>query len=110
MKVTTIGVSVSKKLDTGYAPYIEYVQSCRNAKIQVPFGTRENSNIELNVYIGATVDENEDVETSIAELVGRANKMVDESISAISGISPKELPEEAFTVEKTEITREVSEI
>ena len=107
MIVTTVGVKVTRKIDTGYLPYMEYLKTLGNRT--APFGTRDNANIELDVYVGAQVEQWESAELVIKELLLHAKRIVDENAAEITGIKIEQ-PQEAYVIDKTEVTREVAEI
>jgi hypothetical protein len=107
MKIETVGVKISRKVDLGYLPYKEYLKSLGSRP--VPFGTRDNSNIELDVYLGAKLEEGEVAEEVANDLLIRAKAILEANMTEITGVT-FEQPQEAYVIEKTEIKREYSEI
>lgn len=103
MKVTTVSVKFSRRVDLGYKPYIEYLKALGNRP--VPFGTRDNSNMETDLYISAEVDEGESAELVGAELLVRARGMIDQNMGYILGTAEAPTSEENFVIEKTEVVR-----
>ena len=50
--ITKVSVRLTRKIDLGYEPYMEYLQSLGN---RAPaFGTRDQSNTELSAYVEAS--------------------------------------------------------
>lgn len=77
METTEVGVSVTIKRDVGYEPYIQYIQSLNGAN--PPFGTRDHSTQEINLWQKAIVEEGDDP-------LECANGMVKELRKQIFGI------------------------
>jgi hypothetical protein len=104
-KVTVVSVKFSRRLDLGYPPYIKYLQTLGTRT--PPFGTRDNSNMELDLYISAELGEGGDVDEAARELLVKARSIMDQNIGLVvpAAILNAGVPDEAFIVDKTEITR-----
>ena len=105
MNVTTVSVKFSRRLDLGYPPYIKYLQTLGTRT--PPFGTRDNSNMELDLYISAEMTETEDADMVAKELLLQARSIMDQNLGLVvpAAVLNAGVPEEAFMVDKTEITR-----
>ncbi len=102
-KVTVVSVKLSRKYDLGFAPYMAYMKSL-NGRAPA-FGTRDNSNMELDVYLSAELGTEDTVDEVGAVLVDRARGILDNGVAQIMGIAP--LPEETemLSIEKTSVRK-----
>ncbi|HMN10993.1 MAG TPA: hypothetical protein PKD55_01560 [Bellilinea sp.] len=80
MKVTEIGASVSREIDTGYAPYMRYLESLGGRS--PAFGTREQSKAQVTLWAKATI-EGDDPNAAIEFLVAAVDAKVVEALSAM---------------------------
>lgn len=74
MKIEKIGASVTRKVDVGYRPYMEYLESLHGRN--PAFGTRENSQTELSLWGTAIIEEGDDVDEVSEKLVDRLDGQV----------------------------------
>lgn len=101
MVIEKLGIKVTRKLDTGYSPYMEYLEELGNRS--PAFGTRENSYYEADVYIGAVVEEGDDVNEVIDTLSEKAQEKCDALFEARFPGALASEDAEMFTVQETEV-------
>ncbi len=101
MKVFEVGVSVNKKIDIGYRPYLQYLESLSGRRPE--FGTRENSTIELSGWAKAEVGEGEDMQVAISALIQSVNQVLENEAAAMGGISDTGNDPYAFTTSRVNI-------
>lgn len=104
----TISVKLSRQVDLGYVPYIEYIKSL-NGK-PAPFGTRDNSRAEFDVFASAEVGTNDTVESVVRMLTTEVRRVSDQVMreaypKAFVKAAELEVPEEQFTISKTTVER-----
>lgn len=74
MRITECGASVSHKLDIGYVPYMEYLDSLNGAKAE--FGVRKNSATDISMWAKSQVEEGEDPEAVLSSLVSQLDHLI----------------------------------
>lgn len=97
MKVTEFGVSVTRKVDLGFAPYMELLESLHGRS--PAFGTRENTTFEMTHWGKAQLEEGEELQVKAAELTYIILETIDKQMDA-EGI---EKADEMATFNKVEI-------
>jgi hypothetical protein len=110
--IKTVSVKVSRQVDLGYVPYIKYLYKL-NGK-QPPFGTRDQSRAEIDLFISAEVGQNDTVENVIQTLSAKAHEMSDQILrdnyaDAFLEARQAQVPEEAVTISKTTIETTLKE-
>lgn len=110
--IRTISIKVSRRVDLGYVPFIEYLKRLGNK--QAPFGTRDQSNVEFDVFISADMGTNDVVEEVVRSLASRAHNEVSRVMAQLHpevfGIAvQQDVTEDAFVVGKTIVERVVTE-
>jgi hypothetical protein len=106
----TVSVKVSRQVDLGFVPYIKYVKSLNGKPI--PFGSRDQSRTEFDVFLSAEVGSEDTAEHVIAELSRLGHEMTDRILreqypEAFKEAVRMEVPEEAFTIRSTQVERVV---
>ena len=104
----TVSVKVSRQVDLGFVPYIKYIKQLGSKPI--PFGSRDQSRTEFDVFLSAEVGTNDTAEAVIADLahVGHemANRILREQYpEAFREAVKAEVPEEAFVISRTTVER-----
>jgi hypothetical protein len=110
--IKTVSVKVSRQVDLGYVPYIKYLYKL-NGK-QPPFGTRDQSRAEIDLFVSAEVGQNDTVENVITMLSGKAHEMSERILrenyaDALLEARQAEVPEEAVVIGRTTIEQTVKE-
>ena len=108
----TISVKVSRQVDLGFVPYIKYIKQLGNKPI--PFGSRDQSRTEFDVFLSAEVGTNDTAEAVIARLSKIGHEMTDQILreqyaGAFREAVKAEVPEEAFVISKTTVERQLVE-
>lgn len=98
--ITNVSVKFSRRLDLGYPPYIKYLRELNGRP--VPFGTRDNSNLEMDIYISASIGANDSADVVAQELIVKARQLLDANLGL--QVSDVGVDPDAFVVDKTEIT------
>ncbi|MFM8321938.1 MAG: hypothetical protein ACKOC5_13575 [Chloroflexota bacterium] len=83
-QVFEVGVTVTRKIDTGYQKYMEYLGTLGGRS--PAFGTRENANLEVSAWSKATVAEGQDYRQVIAALIERVGGVLEAEIAAALGV------------------------
>lgn len=105
MKVFEIGASVAIKLDTGYAPYMRYLETLSGRG--PAFGTRENSQSEVTLWAKAAIDEGENPDEAMGELVKRLDTQVRAHLASMfPDVGFEKADEYAYTEVKTAVNPE----
>ncbi len=99
MKTTEFGVSISKKVDVGFAPYMAYLASLNGRG--PAFGTRENSTVELTLWAKAQLGEEEDLGAEVDSLARTLEAMIDRQLQGM-GVQPSG-PEDVFIEKKVAV-------
>jgi hypothetical protein len=110
--IKTVSVKVSRQVDLGYVPYIKYLYKL-NGK-QPPFGTRDQSRAEIDLFVSAEVGKNDTVENVITMLSGKAHEMSERILrenyaDALLEARQADVPEEAVVISRTTIEQTVKE-
>jgi hypothetical protein len=108
----TVSVKVSRQVDLGFVPYIKYIKQLGSKPI--PFGSRDQSRTEFDVFLSAEVGTNDAAEAVIADLAKIGHEMTDKILreqypEAFREAVKMELPEEAFIISKTTVERQLAE-
>lgn len=99
MKIEKVGVKVGRKLDIGFAPYMQYLDEIKPKS--PAFGTRENSNVEIEFYVGALMEDGDDLLAVLVDLKDQANQLIDNHLGTHPVLPMGEV--EAFEIQPTEI-------
>jgi hypothetical protein len=110
--IRTVSVKVSRQVDLGFVPYIKYIKAL-NGK-QIPFGTRDQSRAEVDIFVSAEVGTGDSLEEVILMLSDKAHDLSDQILrenypDAFREAVQQEVPEEAFTIQKTIVARAMTE-
>ena len=110
--IKTVSVKYSRRVDLGYLPYRAYLKSL-NGK-PAPYGSRDHSEAEFDVFMSAEVGTEVEPEQVLADLKNEVKVMVDNFLKeAFSGTftqaKQQEVPEEAFSVSRTTVSRDEKE-
>lgn len=108
-RIKTVSVKISRQVDLGYVPYIQYLKKLGSK--QPPFGTRDQSRVEYDIFLSAEIGTEADVNEVALDLGTKGKALIDELIANAHGAVAKEakeenVPEEAFTISRTVVTRE----
>ena len=108
----TVSVKVSRQVDLGFVPYIKYIKQLGNKPI--PFGTRDQSRTEFDVFLSAEVGTGDTAERVIAELAKTGHEMTDRILreqypEAFREAVRAEVLEEAFVISRTTVERQLVE-
>jgi hypothetical protein len=107
-RIKTVSVKISRQVDLGYVPYVRYLKELGNKP--VPFGSRDQSRTEFDVFVSAEVGSEDTLENVIAMLASKArefsNKFLRENFpSAFAEAAKMAVPEEAFVISQTTVER-----
>ena len=108
----TVSVKVSRQVDLGFVPYIKYIRQLGSKPI--PFGSRDQSRTEFDVFLSAEVGTGDTAEAVIADLSRIGHEMTDRILreqypEAFREAVKMEVPEEAFVISKTTVERQLVE-
>ena len=104
--IRVVSVKVSRRVDLGYVPYIVYLKQLNGRP--APFGTRDQSNTEFDVFMSAEVGAGVLPEDVLYDLATRANEMVDQVVKeaypkAFTLAAENDIPEDVFVVGSTKV-------
>ena len=110
--IKTVSVKVSRQVDLGYVPYIKYLYKL-NGK-QPPFGTRDQSRAEIDLFVSAEVGQSDTPENVITALSAMAHEMSNRILrenygDALLEAQAASVPEEAVVISKTTIETTVKD-
>ena len=108
--IKTVSVKLSRQVDLGFVPYVAYLKKL-NGK-QPPFGTRDQSRAEFDLFVSAEVGANDTVDNVAIMLSQKAHELADRILrenyaQAFAEAREAEVPEEAFTISKTIVEQAV---
>ena len=121
-RVTTVSVRVKQELDTGYLPFLRYMQKT-NWK-NPPFGMRDATRATFEVWMSAEVGTDMTVEQVIQTLADQGHAMLGSTLRAqYPDAFPKtpkaqpgqpeprtlDIPDEAYIIQSTEVETSTEE-
>lgn len=122
-RITTVSVKIKRELDTGYLPFLRYMH--KNSYKQPPFGMRDASKAYIDIFMSAEVGDDEDPDAVCRQLAQQAHAIADRELrneypDAFPVVSKRDepgvtemqagsIPEEAYTIQSTEIERKVED-
>ena len=108
-KVTIVSSSFELEADLGFPPYMAYMKSLGG---KAPaFGTRDMTKATFRVFMSAEVADGDDPDVIAKDLAVRSTAIARQTLRETYGKVAKtaeeqKIPEEAFTISKTDVTKE----